>query len=357
MKETDVAAMATVLEHAGIDTSGLTETEIEEAYESNYAQKKAEYLKAVVEVVVAELQTVEILSGAEVGALMSLTEENLMTEVLLAAMKAQRIKTDEAGNSIQATDEDGNPLYLDAEGNPTNEAVNADGEDNTPVYEMETIMDDESELFPAYWKTLSNDEKLAMLERVWEATVGNYPLREDIDHTEKPRDLLLNIGTSTGESYLLNFGDITVVQSNGTFTAAEVVTTHGNVSITAPAIEGVAVTDKQTITDPYVLAMYRKKFVGEKSDGTDTVYGTDANVYAGEHEYKATTGGIGANRELLTEQRSWAEDIIADILGESPLPTEYNDTNTGSWDILRNADGEIEMNFTVEFTGIRDIDL
>ena len=92
-----------------------------------------------------------------------------------------------------------------------------------------------------------------MIENAYDAL--DYPDVED--QPEKPRELVLEIGTSTGESYLLNVGDITIRQSSGTFTAGEVVSTHGDVTITAPSIEGVAAVDKATVTDPYVLDVYR----------------------------------------------------------------------------------------------------
>ena len=66
-KETDIDAMAAILENAGIDTSDLTEAEIEEVYESYYAQKQAEYLRAVA------------------TALLNLIEEDLLTEASVAA--------------------------------------------------------------------------------------------------------------------------------------------------------------------------------------------------------------------------------------------------------------------------------
>ena len=93
-----------------------------------------------------------------------------------------------------------------------------------------------------------------------------------------------------------------------------------------------------------MLDVYRDKYVGEKTEDGTTTYGTESNVYAGNHSYTATVGGIGATTELTTEQRSWKEDVIANIMGEEPLPgADYDVKNDGSWDIRRNE--SISVNF------------
>lgn len=278
-----------------------------------------------------------------------------MEAVLIGVIGGEKIKVDPNGDPIQTVDDSGAPVYLDAQGNLTTEAEDAEGNPNAPVYETEPLLDDETELFKAYWESLTDAQKQALVENAYAALVGKYPPVED--HTEKPRDLVLVIGTSTGESYLLNIGDITIRQSSGTFTAGEVVSTHGDVTITAPSIEGVALEAKAAITDPYVQQMFEEKYVGEKTENGTTTYGTDANVYAENHSYTATLGGIGAATELTTEQRSWKEDVIANIVGEEPLPGADDYSSSGSWDILRNENGEIQMNFVASFNGIRDIDL
>ena len=355
---TDVAAMREELNAAGTDTSGLSDEKVQQAYESYYQQKRSDYEKQLSNAMLDALSGDESLTGAKISALLGLSGvEAPMEAVLAGVIGGERIKVDPNGDPIQTVDDSGAPLYLDKDGNLTTEAEDAEGNLNEPVYETEPLLDDETELFKAYWESLTDAQKQALIDDAYEALVGKYPPVED--QTDEPRDLVLVIGTSTGESYLLNVGDIAIRQSSGTFTAGEVVSTHGDVTITAPSIEGVAAEDKEAITDPYVQQMYEEKYVGERTENGTTIYGTDSNVYAENHSYTATEGGIGAATELTTEQRSWKEDVIANIVGEEPLPgaDAYDVSNTGSWDILRNENGEIEMNFVASFNGIRDIDL
>ncbi|MDY3859971.1 MAG: hypothetical protein SO014_04955 [Candidatus Limivicinus sp.] len=357
-KLTDVAAMREKLNAEGTDTSRLSDEKVKQAYEAYYLQKRNDYQKQLSNAVLGTLSEGESLTGAKIGALLGLSGKDAPMEAVLASIiSGEKIKLDQNGEPIQAVDENQAPLYLNAEGNLTTEAKDAGGNPNEPVYVTEPMLDDESELFKAYWESLTDEQKQALVENAYEALVGKYPPVED--QTGEPRDLVLVIGTSTGESYLLNVGDITIKQSSGTFTAGEVVSTHGDVTITAPGIEGVAAGDKAAITDSYVQQMYKDKHVGEKTVDDITTYGTDSNVYAENHSYTATEGGIGAATELTTEQRSWKEDVIANIVGEEPLPgaDAYDPANVGSWDILRNENGEIEMNFVASFNGIRDVDL
>ena len=357
-KLTDVAAMREKLNAEGTDASKLSDEKVKQAYEAYYQQKLDDYQKQLSDALLGVLSGDESLTGARIGGLLGLSgRDDPMVAVLAGVIGGEKIKLDQNGKPIQAVDEEQKPLYRDAEGNLTTEAEDAEGKPNEPVYETEPLLDDESELFKAYWESLTDGQKQALLEKAYQALTGKYPPVED--QTDKPRDLVLLIGSSTGESYLLNVGDITIRQSSGTFTAGEVVSTHGDVTITAPVIEGVAAKDKAEITDAYVQQMYKDKFVGEKTvDGVST-YGTDANVYAENHSYTATEGGIGAVTGLTTEQRRWKEDVIANIAGEKPLPgaEAYNAANVGSWDILRDENGEIAMNFVAGFNGIRDIDL
>ena len=354
-KLTDVAAMRQKLNAEGTDTSKLSDAKVKQAYESYYQQKQSDYRKQLSNTVLDALSEEESLTGTKISALLGLSDKDApMEEVLAGVIRGEKVKVDENGDPIQTADEEGNPLYLDGSGNLTTEAEDAEGNPNAPVYETEPLLDDEGELFKAYWESLTDEQKQALIENAYDALV--YPDVED--QTEKPRELVLEIGTSTGESYLLNVGDITIRQSSGTFTAGEVVSTHGDVTITAPSIEGVAAVDKATVTDPYVLDVYRDKYVGEKTEDGTTTYGTESNVYAENHSYTATEGGIGATTGLTTEQRSWKKDVIANIMGEEPLPgADYDVKNDGSWDIRRNENGEIEMNFVASFNGIRDIDL
>ena len=355
-KLTDVAAMREKLSAEGVNTSRLSDEKVMQAYDAYYQQKRSDYQTQLSNAVLDTLRGEESLSGAKISALLGLSDKAAaMEEVLAGVIRGEKVKADENGNPIQAADGEGNPLYLDGSGNLTTEETDAEGNPNAPVYETEPLLDDESELFKAYWESLTDEQKQALVDSGYQALIGKYPPVED--QTEEPRDLVLVIGTSTGESYLLNVGDIAIEQSSGTFTAGEVVSTHGDVTITAPSIEGVAADDKAEITDPYVLDVYRDKYVGEKTENGDASYGTDSNVYAGNHSYTATKGGIGVTTELTTEQRSWKEDVIANIMGEAPLPGAEDYSSAGSWDILRNENGEIEMNFVASFNGIRDIDL
>ena len=357
-KLTDVAAMREELNAAGTDTSGLSDEKVQQTYESYYQQKRSDYEQQLSNAVLDTLSGDESLTGAKINALLGLSGvEAPMEAVLAGVIGGEKIKVDQNGDPIHAVNENQEPLYLDKDGNLTTEAEDAEGNPNAPVFETEPLLDDEKELFKAYWESLTDEQKQALVDDAYEALVGKYPPVED--QTDEPRDLVLVIGTSAGESYLLNVGDITIRQSSGTFTAGEVVSTHGDVTITAPSIEGVAAKDKTAITDPYVQQMYKDKYVGERTENGTATYGTDSNVYAENHSYTATEGGIGAATELTTEQRSWKEDVIANIVGEEPLPgaDAYDISNTGSWDILRNENGEIEMNFVASFNGIRDIDL
>ena len=357
-KLTDVAAMREKLNAEGTDTSKLSDEQVQLEYDSYYQQKRSDYHSQLSNAVLGKLSEDDSLTGTKISALLNLSGVDAPMEAVLAGViGGEKIKVDQNGDPIQTVDDSGTPLYLDAQGNLTTEAEDADGNPNAPVYETEPLLDDETELFKAYWESLTDAQKRALVESAYEALVGNYPPVKD--QTDKPRDLVLVIGTSTGESYLLNVGDITIQQSGGTFTAGEVVSTHGDVTITAPSIEGIAAEDKAVITDSYVQQMYEDKYVGEKTEDGTTTYGTDSNVYAENHSYTATVDGIGAATELTTEQRSWKEDVIANIVGEDLLPgaDDYDPANVGSWDILRNKNGEIEMNFVASFNGIRDIDL
>jgi hypothetical protein len=65
--------------------------------------------------------------------------------------------------NVQVVPVTANMLYLNntalADGNLTTDEESEDGEKNTPVYELEKIMDDEYELFPAYWESLTDQQK------------------------------------------------------------------------------------------------------------------------------------------------------------------------------------------------------
>ena len=353
VKETEVDAMKIVLEESGKNVSRMTEEQILAAYEAYYQKKHDAFGREVARAILASMEEDHRLNTDEVSALMFLDQDEAMEAVLVEAIKAQQVKMVD-GVPVQAVDENGDKLYLDEKGKLTTKEQDSKGRDNTPVYEMETIMSDESELFKAYWDSLDDVKKQELIEMAYDALAGLYP--NPRDDTTEPRDLILNIGESHGESYLVNVGDITIDQETGTFTAGQVVTTHGDVQITSGAIEGVA--NQQQVEDTFITDLFEEKFVGEKTDDEgNLVYGTEANVYAQNHVYTAETGGIGEKTPLITEQRSWKESTVADIENEEPLPVPYNSSNEGSWDILRNEDGQIEMNFVVYFTAVRDIDL
>ncbi|MGE4277727.1 MAG: S-layer homology domain-containing protein, partial [Lawsonibacter sp.] len=256
---------------------------------------------------------------------------------------------DESGNPVWLTDETGAPLYLDQDGNQTTQETDSEGNFNTPipVYEMVNVIQD-SDIFETYWNSMTQEEKLALLDLAWD--LAHYP--QPRDDTTPPRDLNLHIGQSTGESYLLNTGDIHVTQDTGTFTAAEVVSTHGDVTIISQSIAGVAAEQKEEITDEYVLGQYAQKLVGEKLVGETAQYGTDANVYGEEITLAATAGDITG---LTTEQRSWPETTIGIIENEDNPPTNY--PASGTWSMTRDTDGKIVMIFVIDYTAVRDVDL
>lgn len=321
--------------------TGMTSEQVESLWGAVIGDGSKPDPEKLTDAVLGMLNADDSLTGKEIDALLPLSDkENAMEAVLVSVIGGEKIRADENGNPIQATDENDEPLYLDKDGNLTTECTDAEGKPNDPVYETEALLDDK-ELFEKYWESLTDEQKQDLLEAAYDAL--EYPSVKD--QTKAPRDLVLNIGKSTGESYLLNVGDITINQGSGTFTAGEVVSTHGDVSITAPSIEGVAA--KAEITDEYVQGTYKDKHVGETTENGETVYGTAANVYAGNHSYGATVGGIGAKTELTTDQRSWKEDVIANIDADA----------TDSRNISRNDDGEIVMNFNASFNGVRDIDL
>jgi len=335
----------------------MTSAQIKQAYEAYYNDKVEEYRDAVKASykadIEARLSSEDYLTDVQVDYLLDrgLTEDEAAVATLLAAaIKAQKVKTDANGDPIRAIDGEGNMLYIDAEGNLTTEEKAADGSENAPAYVMEVIMSDEDELFPAYWKSLTDEQKKALLESAYDVLdEETYPDPED--ETAR-RDLVIKIGTSNGESYILNIGDITVDQKNGTFTAGEVVSSHGDVTITSDAIEGVADSDKEDVSDPYILNLYSDKLIG--GDGK----GTDSNIYGENITLTAENGGIGKNTEVVTEQASWIEDTISNILGEDNPPDAYSPDNKGTWAITRNeTTGKIEMTFEIDFTAIRDIDI
>ena len=261
------------------------------------------------------------------------TQEDYMVTLLAAAIEAR----------AQRVDENGNKLYINADGEETTESSDEEGNAYQPSYEQTTIMVDETELFPAYWNSLTEEQKQELLEKAW--AEAQYPDFEDT--TTAPRELVLNIGNSTGSSYLVNVGDITIRQENGTFTAGEVVSTHGQVTIEASNMEGTALEDKTPVSDSRVAALYNAHFVG-----TDAA---NANIYA-DGIYLTATGSIGKTADVITQQVHWNEGVIGNITGEStPEFGLYDVNDPASWQILRNsATGRIEMVFEMDYTAIRD---
>ena len=124
-------------------------------------------------------------------------------------------------------DEEGNPLFIegtDENGDPI----------QIPVYVMESKIKDDV-LFGAYWQSLTESQKQELIEAAW--ALADYP--EPADNSDQYRVLIINIGKSTGKSSISNLGDIIVTQQNGTFTAENVFSRYGDVSVTSPDIAGV----------------------------------------------------------------------------------------------------------------------
>ena len=147
----------------------------------------------------------------------------------MAAQQPVVIGTDGDGNPVyqKAVDENGDPLYVegtDENGNPV----------MIPVYVMESRLADDK-LFEAYWQSLTEAQKQALIEAAW--ALAKYP--EPKDNGEQFRVLVLNIGESTGSSNISNLGDIVITQQTGIFTAEEIFSRYGDVSITGPEITGV----------------------------------------------------------------------------------------------------------------------
>ena len=301
--------LKTVLGLTDEELAAMNDQQLAEAYEAAYAAEAEQYRKDVTDAyrysIEVKLESTNRLTQEEINYLLQqdLTREEAVVVTLLTAAIAAKDDTDTV------------------------------------------IMDDETELFPAYWKSLTDAQKKELVELAW--TAAGYPAPED--EAEAPRELVVNIVSSTGAAYLLNTGDITVTQQTGTFTAGEVVSTYGKVTVTAPEIQGAA--NKQTVTDNRVLQTYADQHV-------DPAKANGANIYAEGMDLKATTGGIGDKVQLVTEQILWKEATVGNIDGEDAPPASYSATNTGSWAVVRNAlTGAIEMKFVMDYTAVRDLDL
>ena len=119
--------------------------------------------------------------------------EAAITVLLAAAIEAQQPVVDgfdSEGNPVyeQAKDEEGNPLFIegtDENGNPI----------LIPVYVMESRIEDDK-LFAAYWQSLTEEQKQALIEAAW--ALADYP--EPVI-TLISTDTILNIGKSTGKRH------------------------------------------------------------------------------------------------------------------------------------------------------------
>jgi hypothetical protein len=134
--------------------------------------------------------------------------------------------------------------------------------------------------------------------------------------------LVLNIGRSTGNSNIDNQGDIIITQAEGTFTAEEVSSGYGDVSIEGPAITGVA-------------------------DKTN-VYGDNINL-------TATTSSISS---LNVEEKSWPMTTIGNITDEDKISEAFGETGGNTWNLVRDpVTGEVQMQFAIDYTTVRDLDI
>ena len=317
-KETILAELKTRL---GLEDTASIE-EIKAAYESYYEQVLAQYRTGVINSYRASIESIlntdSKLSDAEINYLfdLGLSEAEAAIAVLLkAALEAQQpvvIGTDGDGNPVyqQAVDENGDPLYMegtDENGDPI----------LIPVFVMESRLADDK-LFEAYWQSLTEAQKQALIEAAW--ALAKYP--EPKDNGGQFRVLVLNIGESTGSSNISNLGDIVITQQTGIFTAEEIFSRYGDVSITGPEITGV--------------------------DGKTNVTGEDISL-------TATTGSITG---LNVEERSWDLTTIGNIIDEDKKNQAYGQTGSKSWILVRNAQtGQIEMQFAIDYTAVRDLNI
>jgi uncharacterized coiled-coil protein SlyX len=299
------------------DTAGIEE--IKAAYESYYEGVLSQYRTDVINSYRAsiddKLNKESGLSDEEIRYLFDLRLSDIeaaITVLLAAAIEAQQPVVDgfdSEGNPVyeQAKDEEGNPLFIegtDENGNPI----------LIPVYVMESRIEDDK-LFAAYWQSLTEEQKQALIEAAW--ALADYP--EPVDNSDQYRILILNIGKSTGKSNISNLGDITVTQQTGTFTAEEVFSRYGDVSITSQDIAGV--------------------------DGKTNVTGENISLDA-----------AGSITGLNVEERSWDLTTIANITDEDKKDQPYGETGDKSWLLVRNAEsGEIEMQFAIDYTSVRDL--
>jgi len=295
---------------------------IKAAYQTYYdgllAQYRADVVNSYRASIEDKLNAESRLTDAEIRYLldMGLSEEAAAITVLLAAaLDAQQpvVESDDGAGNItylQATDQDGNQLYVDG--------VDDNGEPiQIPVYVMESRIED-NELFAAYWDSLTEGQKLDLIQAAWE--LANYPEAEE--SAIQPRIFILNIGKSTGNSSIYNEGNIIVTQQEGTFTAKEVISKYGDVALTSPDIAGV--------------------------DGKTNVYGEEISL-------TATTGSITG---LNAEEKSWPLTTIANIEDEDKKNEAFGETGGNTWVLVRNpATGEIEMQFAIDYTAVGDLNI
>jgi hypothetical protein len=175
----------------------------------------------------------------------------------------------------------------------------------------------DSELFAAYWASLTDAQKQQLIQDAW--AIADYP--DPQDDTQGPQGLDIHIGTSTGIGNISNEGDISITQDTGSFTAGEIVSLYGDVTITSAAIEGTA--------------------------GAINIAGDSITL-------TATEGGIGAAVPVIIEESKWITDVIAKILDVSKAGEAYGHTGTNSWTISRDTDGKLIIKFSIDYTSVRD---
>jgi hypothetical protein len=300
------------------DTAGLED--IKTAYESYYAGVLAQYRSDVISSYRAsienKLNAESGLSDADIRYLLDLglsEGEAAIAVLLAAALEAQQAV-------VEGYDSEGNPIYkqvLDEEGNPLFiEGTDENGDPiQIPVYVMESKIKDDV-LFGAYWQSLTEAQKQELIEAAW--ALADYP--EPADNSDQYRVLIINIGKSTGKSSISNLGDIIVTQQNGTFTAENVFSRYGDVSVTSPDIAGV--------------------------EGRTNVTGDHISL-------TATTGSITG---LNVDERAWPLTTIGNIIDEDKKNQAYGQTGDKTWILVRNAEtGEIEMQFAIDYTSVRDL--
>ena len=139
---------------------------------------------------------------------------------------------------------------------------------------------------------MTQEEILDLIEQAWEQA-GYEDVAEPEPEDPPARELNVSIGESTGETHMWNEGDIHITQDQGDFTAADVHSERGDVSIETK----------------------NGDILGAQSD-TPNVYGREIDLKA--------SGSIGSEEQpLTTEQQANRPTLVGNITE----PVKDNDGN------------------------------